>query len=618
MESDFDAHSDDDGAAPKPNKNSDIEQSTTVYPRNSGQILRRVPGYRDHLKDDWKPWAPFTDAAEWRLARFFIEHKLTATSIDAYFNQGLHKTLKCERSFQSAYTFQKQLDKMPGAPPTFQYGTVGDGFGNMTELYYRNPVECARYLLGQRCYSDRMVYRPEKIYDPDGYQLYSEMHTADWWWTMQEKLPPGATIVPIICSSDITHLTNFSGDKKSWPKYLTIGNIPGKIRSKPSNKAHLLLALLPIPPKVIGDAASKGRLRAWAAETLRSVLSVVLEPLLHFDQSVGILMGCSDGYERRCWRILAAWLADHVEKCNLLSTKFNMCPKCEIPVNKLGEYQADPHKIYARDQGKYHRMYRQYTALKDLNNPNRDEKRELKTLAKWFEKQGLRPLYNPFWDLPLVQAYELHKPDMLHVVYLGILKHLMQWLEDFLQEFDRLGGFNLIWTKMPPYPGFCPPSKPYQAVSQWQGKEMRGFQKMILPVVASALRNPSASQAEPFRKAFQCVRALIDRGLVAQYRSHNELTIDLLDGYLRAFHQTKDIFRKYRANRESERLEESDFNFPKLHLMSHFTEHIRQYGNIPDYSTESCETAHRDQLKIPYRRSNRVNPAMQILRTFNR
>ncbi|KAI5836725.1 hypothetical protein DFP73DRAFT_532521 [Morchella snyderi] len=129
MESNFDANSDDDSAAPKLNENSDIEQSTTVYPTNSGQILRRVLGYRDHLKDDWKPWAPFTDAAEWRLARFFVEHKLTATSINAYFNQGLHKTLKCERSFQSAYTFQKQLDKMPRAPPNFQYGTVGDGFG---------------------------------------------------------------------------------------------------------------------------------------------------------------------------------------------------------------------------------------------------------------------------------------------------------------------------------------------------------------------------------------------------------------------------------------------------------------------------------------------------------
>ncbi|KAH0604492.1 uncharacterized protein H6S33_006869 [Morchella sextelata] len=666
-ESDFDPDSDDDGPAaiaPPISEQADDNQRATAYLPNSGQRLGRVQGYRDYMEENWKPWAPFKDAAEWRLARFFIEHKLTSTSIDAYFNEGLHKTTKNERSFQSAYTFQNQLDKMTGSPPNFQYGTVGDGFGRTTDLYYRNPVECARYLLGQRCYKSSMVYRPERVYDADGYQLYSEMHTADWWWNMQERLPTGATIVPIICSSDVTHLTNFSGDKKTWPIYMTIGNIPGKVRSKPSTKAHLLLALLPIPPKIIGDATSKGRLRSWAAETLRRVMSVILEPLLHFDQRLGVLMGCSDGYERRCWPILTAWLSDHMESCNILNTKFNLCPKCEIPVNRLGEYEAEPLKTYPRDQDEYKRMYRQYRALKVLENPTRDERRELKTLTKWFDSRGLRPLYNPFWNLPFVQAYDLHKQDMLHVVYLGILKHLMEWLEDFLKEHGRLDEFNAIWTRMPPYPGFTPPTKPYQAVSQWQGKEMRNFQKIILPALASALRNPSSAQAEPFKKAFQCVRALVDWALVAQHRSHNELTIDMLDNYLKAFHRTKDIFRKYRATRETDRLvaerrrelrgeydvelaglndslgqrrrviadqrlnlqaetdeilrAESHFNFPKIHLMGHFAEHIRQYGNIPDYSTESCESAHRDQIKIPYRRSNRVDPAMQILRTFNR
>lgn len=44
---------------------------------------------------------------------------------------------------------------------------------------------------------------------------------------------------------------------------------------------------------------------------------------------------------------------------------------------------------------------------------------------------------------------------------------------------------------------------------------------------------------------------------------------------------------------------ESHFNLPKIHLIGHFAEHIRQYGNIPEYSTESWESAHRDQIKIP-------------------
>ncbi|KAH8144457.1 uncharacterized protein LAJ45_11556 [Morchella importuna] len=145
---------------------------------------------------------------------------------------------------------------------------------------------------------------------------------------------------------------------------------------------------------------------------------------------------------------------------------------------------------------------------------------------------------------------------MKHVVYLGILKNLIEWLGDFLKDHSRLDEFNALWTSMPPYPRFTPPTKPYQAVSQCQGKEMPNFQKTILPALVSALRNLSSTQAEPFKKTFQCVRALVDWGLVIQYGSHNELMIDMLESYLIAFHRTnlKDIFRKYRATRETDRL----------------------------------------------------------------
>lgn len=143
---------------------------------------------------------------------------------------------------------------------------------------------------------------------------------------------------------------------------------------------------------------------------------------------------------------------------------------------------------------------------------------------------------------------------MLHVVYLRILKQLMEWLEDFLKEHGHLDEFNAIWTHMPLHPGFTPPMKRYQAASQWQRKEIHNFQKKILPALASALRNQSSAQAEPFKKAFQYVQALVDWVLVIQYRSHNELTIDMLHSYLKAFHQTKDIFRKYHTKRKTERL----------------------------------------------------------------
>jgi hypothetical protein len=51
------------------------------------------------------------------------------------------------------------------------------------------------------------------------------MNTGNWWWDTQDQLPAGATIVPVICASNKTHLTNFSGDQHTWPLYLPVGNI---------------------------------------------------------------------------------------------------------------------------------------------------------------------------------------------------------------------------------------------------------------------------------------------------------------------------------------------------------------------------------------------------------
>ncbi|KAG0132532.1 hypothetical protein HOY82DRAFT_458652, partial [Tuber indicum] len=62
----------------------------------------------------------------------------------------------------------------------------------------------------------------------------------------QDTLPDGATLVLIICASDATFLMNFSGDKKAWPIYMTIGNILMKTRNKASKPAAVLLALLTI------------------------------------------------------------------------------------------------------------------------------------------------------------------------------------------------------------------------------------------------------------------------------------------------------------------------------------------------------------------------------------
>jgi len=69
---------------------------------------------------------------------------------------------------------------------------------------------------------------------------------------MLEKDKPGATILPIIISTNKTLLTLFR-HKQAYPVYLTIGNIPKEIRCKPSCCAYVLLGYLPTTCLDSGD-----------------------------------------------------------------------------------------------------------------------------------------------------------------------------------------------------------------------------------------------------------------------------------------------------------------------------------------------------------------------------
>ena len=264
----------------------------------------------------------------------------------------------------------------------------------------------------------------------------------------QSTLPPGSTIIPVISASDQTHLTNFSGDKKAWPVYLTLGNIVSTVLNKPSTKAMILLALLPVPPKLSKQSAAQTEdQRDMNRRILHAVLEQIFQPMCGAGSN-GIEMSCADGKVRRCYPILAAWLADHEEHVTLHNLARNCCPKCEVNPECLGELQVFPPRNHLNYQEKIAHYNRAHdpSAITDL------------------AAVGLKSLYNGFWALPRVQLSEIHKPDLLHNVYLGLLKNLLDWITAFLKEHKRLDSFDEIWHSMPPYPEFTPPHKAFREV----------------------------------------------------------------------------------------------------------------------------------------------------------
>jgi len=279
-----------------------------------------------------------------------------------------------------------------------------------------------------------------------------------------------------------------------------------------------------------------------------------------------------------------------------------------------GEIGTDANSHRARDYTRYERCERE-SASDDS--------------CTIFETLGIDLGKNVFPWLHRVLAPGLHKPDLLHTLYLGLFKHLMDWISGFLKKHAQLQVFDDTWEALLPYPGFFVPKKAYREVTQWQGKQMSNLGRCLLGVLAVALRQPDSRQVIPFKHALNCVRALVNFNMMAQFRSHTPQTIPYMEEYLARFHSMKDIFLEFRVSKrtrakvDKQRKElrhqraqsnmrvapskrprrlvydrdeenelrmdmihtESHFNFVKMHLPSHFSDHIRQFGNIPMYST---------------------------------
>jgi len=219
---------------------------------------------------------------------------------------------------------------------------------------------------------------------------------------------------------------------------------------------------------------------------------------------------------------------------------------------------------------------------------------------------------------------------------------------------------------VPAYHNLTPKTKSYEEVSQWNGKEMKEMSRYLLGVVTQSLQGGSPAQRPIFNRAIECTRALLEFYMYARYKSHDDATLSYMEDALCRFDTFKDVFLHGRAGKKAKakanalrtelvkkrKLDEesnaetwtpskkrremnawrdyisheidvskeldADFNFPKIHLMSHWVEQIRRYGALQQYSAERHEQAHKTNLKDSWNASNHnLNYLPQVI-TFQR
>lgn len=472
------------------------------------------------------------------------------------------------------------------------------------------------------------------------------------------------------------------------------------------------MALIPIPTKLKGlnrDRAENQR--RLDSRIHRAVQKTVLGPLLQDKAKPrSWVWRCADGKKRRFQPSLAAWLADYPEQRSYLGLSDRRCLWCEVKPNQLerlpedyGKRMTDPDgRLFElpakelappRDYAEYERRWLSHSA---------DELKELKAEGVILEENPLWGLHGPLVDVP--------KPDILHTIYLGLMKDVLKWVDSTLESLGLQDVFNTIWANVPGYHDIPKPTKTHREVSVWQGKEIRHMARYLLAVISATvqaetdvdLTAPTLDQAEgrtdesdsegeegddetavvregagstcpenhdpielirDARKRLDTVndlleatRGIMEFSLYCQYREHTDASLSNMRMSLRQFHEKRHVFlasrltsftkRKKAGTDEAVRAKgefyydqgvahlppdhayrisyrkyidqwvetqqpavleaTTGFNYPKMHLLTHFTDQIERFGCLQHCSAETCELCHKYLLKSAYGHTNKT------------
>ncbi|KIO21736.1 hypothetical protein M407DRAFT_45836, partial [Tulasnella calospora MUT 4182] len=545
------------------------------------------------MKDGVPPWREFEMEEDWSFARFLMKSGMSQEKIDELLHLEVVKG-RMQPPFQNKYEFFKKIDALPKGPG-FRCETVtivrdvldthGVRLKEVVELWLRDPVECVRDLMGKPTLRDVMSYLPTKVYTnaERRTRVYEEMWTGDWWWNVQEKLPRGATVAPVILALDKTQLSTFSGDKSAYPVYLTLGSIAKQVRRQPSRRATILLGYLPIPTLSCCSPVTQ-QLKGY--EVFHACMARLLEPMITAGTH-GVSVLCSNGRKRHVFPLLAAYCADHPEQCVVACSKENRCPKGSIGQDERGGLEL----CWGRDQDST------LAALQEVLNAKTTSER--RSALESLHTDGIQVVFEPFWKhLPHCDIFSALMPDILHQLHKGVFHaHLVSWCDQSMSP----GELDRRFISMAHHPHLRHFSKGITSIKQWTGKEQRAMESVFVSAISGGVND---------NRVVIAARALLDFIYLAQLHCHTSDTLTQMTESLQEFHRAKSVFVENGVR--------AHFNIPKLHSLVHYVDSITACGAADGYNTEYPERFHIEYAKLGYRASNKREYKKQMVTWLER
>ena len=227
----------------------------------------------------------------------------------------------------------------------------------------------------------------------------------------------------------------------------------------------------------------------------------------------------------------------------------------------------------------------------------------------------VHPITNFSWAHPYTNIHQAMMMDILHQLYKGVVEYMNSWVNRHFARKRRHRASRGIRDKsfttmldyrfkqVPPFTGLKRfHSQRFSKVRQWTGNEYRDMIRQYAVVIAPLIKGEDAG-------VMLFIRAVLDFVTLSEYHSHTDETLGYLNHALERIDDLKYTLQGTSSDKPI------NFNFPKFHVLSHYTDFIRYYGSLVNYNSSTQENFHKILLKEYYDRTNKQdNYEEQILK----
>ncbi|KAG1800758.1 uncharacterized protein HD556DRAFT_1430154 [Suillus plorans] len=411
---------------------------------------------------------------------------------------------------------------------------------------------------------------------------------------IMSSLPNNGVPFAFILYADKTHLTS-SGHVKAYPVIACCANLPVHIRNGDGIGGGRVVSWLPIVPT---DSSEDGKLSytnlkcvVWHAAFIKLLESIILY------SKTGFAHICFDAVMRWLYPLILLLSADYEEQCIMVLIRglhSNCpCPICLVPSTKLSDLST----VYPT------RTIEDAKAFLELYSRDRVAGEAV------LKAHGLRPIANALWEVENSNPHETLSFDPLHVNDIG------HWGTHFFEELkirvkalgreaeakidEQLCRFDTFprWRNLNHF-------KSVMKILFSDGNKLRDITKQMLYAAQNVLTRNEDTVGYAL---LQCIASYLQLTMYIALDVHTEATLAAGEAELLVFethlHAYIDI--------QGEDLTKN-WNFPKVHALTHAFPDIRAKGAARNFSTRPNKKQHGPLKRAYLCQMNRKDVANQL------